>query len=113
VLAVLVGLLLVRTRVGLIYEVAKMNALLGLPVGRVKRVNPLSVFFLMQLLVSLAGGCTGGLFTLYLLRLAGTETADVALPAALVGAGLFLALMLTYVVTVVQITSDKRLQKLG
>src|SRR6516164_2215164 len=42
VLAVLVAFLLIRTRAGLIYEAAKMNTLLGLPIGRVKRVNPLS-----------------------------------------------------------------------
>ncbi len=38
VLAVLIAFLLIRTRVGLIYEVAKMNALLGLPLGRVGAV---------------------------------------------------------------------------
>src|SRR5262249_15193304 len=57
-LALFVGLLLVRTRVGLIYEVAKMNVLLGLPIGRVRRISPLSLFFLMHLMVSLAGGLT-------------------------------------------------------
>jgi hypothetical protein len=35
VLALFIAFLLIRTRVGLIYEVAKMNALLGLPLGRV------------------------------------------------------------------------------
>ncbi len=43
VLSVFMGLLLIRTRVGLIYEVAKMNALLGLPIGRVQRLSPMSI----------------------------------------------------------------------
>src|SRR3954464_15526497 len=39
-LSFFIDFLLVRTRVGLIYEVAKMNALLGLPMGRVSRNSP-------------------------------------------------------------------------
>jgi hypothetical protein len=54
-------LILVRTRIGLIYEVSKMNALLGLPSERVKRVNPFSIFFLMYLMVCLCGAAAGGL----------------------------------------------------
>ncbi len=54
-------LILVRTRIGLIYEVSKMNALLGLPSERVKRVNPLSIFFLMYLMVALLGAACAGL----------------------------------------------------
>ena len=45
-----------------IYEVAKMNALLGLPVGRVQRINPLSIFFIMQAIISVAGGASAALF---------------------------------------------------
>ena len=48
VLAVFMAFLLIRTRIGLIYEVAKMNVLLGLPLGRVKAIQPLSIFFIMQ-----------------------------------------------------------------
>src|SRR4051812_3360714 len=55
VLAVFIAFLMIRTRIGLIYEVAKMNVLLGLPVGRVKRINPLSIFFIMQAMISVAG----------------------------------------------------------
>src|SRR5262249_31611911 len=73
VLAVFVAFLLIRTRIGLIYEVAKMNALLGLPLGRVKRVNPLSIFFIMHVLISLAGGCSGMLLTYFLLIDTGAE----------------------------------------
>jgi hypothetical protein len=90
-----------------------MNALLGLPVGRVSRVSPLSIFFLMQLLVSLAGGCSGGLLSLYLLRLCGMEAADVAWPATFIGAALAVALMVLYIVTVQYITSERRLNNLG
>jgi hypothetical protein len=61
VIGVFMCLILVRTRIGLIYEVSKMNALLGLPSERVKRVNPLSIFFLMYLLVATLGGACAGL----------------------------------------------------
>src|SRR5437667_35994 len=74
VLAVFVALLLIRTRVGLIYEVAKMNVLLGLPIGRVKRIQPLSIFFIMQAMVSLGGGCSAGILAALLLHLADINT---------------------------------------
>ena len=51
VLGGFISLLLIRARIGLIYEVTKMNTLLGLPTKRVERVNPLSIFYLMHLLV--------------------------------------------------------------
>ena len=61
VLGAFMSLILIRTRIGLIYEVAKMNALLGLPSERVKRVNPLSIFFLMHLMVVVLGAASAGL----------------------------------------------------
>lgn len=60
VIGVFMSLILIRTRIGLIYEVTKMNALLGLPTTRVKRVNPLSIFFLMHTLVVILGGTSAG-----------------------------------------------------
>lgn len=110
VLAALVALLLVRTRVGLIYEVAKMNALLGLPVGRVKRINPLSIHFILQSIISLAGGLCGGLFSVWMLRLS-DPSAEVAVPAALIGVAVTGLLLLLYVLSVVRITSDERLER--
>src|SRR5436853_7886102 len=88
--AVLIAFLLSRTRVGLIYEVAKMNVLLGLPIGRVKRIQPLSIFFIMQSMVSLGGGCSAGLLAAQLLWLAnvGHPALLATLVGALVGAGL-------------------------
>jgi hypothetical protein len=112
-LALFVALLLIRTRVGLIYEVAKMNALLGLPVGRVQRIAPFSIFFIMQALISLAGGACGGLFSIYMMYLANPEPAHVAVWAALIGLAITAALMALYVVTVNHTTSDRRLQNVG
>jgi hypothetical protein len=107
VLALFVGFLLVRTRVGLIYEVAKMNVLLGLPVGRVRRVNPLSIFFLMHVLVSLAGGGSALLFIMYLLARPG----DVPLVGPiLVGLAVTGILILIYIGTVLHTTSDAKLR---
>ncbi len=63
VLAVFISFLLIRARIGLIYEVAKLNALLGLPAKRVERVNPLSIFYIMHLLVVVLGGGSAGLAT--------------------------------------------------
>ena len=60
VIGLFVSLILIRTRIGLIYEVSKMSVLLGLPTVRVDRVNPLSIFYLMHLLVALLGGASVG-----------------------------------------------------
>jgi hypothetical protein len=109
VLAVIIALLLVRIRVGLIYEVAKMNVLLGLPpVGRVRRVNPLSVFFIMYVLIALGGGSMTAMFTYHLFRYA--EVADLALPmAAATGLVAAIALVALYVFAVRLLTADPRL----
>jgi hypothetical protein len=110
VLALFAGFLLIRTRIGLIYEVAKMNALLGLPVGRVKRVNLLSIFFIMHALISLAGGCSGALFA-YHVMLAGGWTGDrLWLYCTGIGVAISALLVLLYVGTVLYTTSDKKLQ---
>lgn len=113
VLAVFVAFLLIRTRVGLIYEVAKMNALLGLPVGRVQRIAPLSIFFIMQSIVSLGGGACGGLFALHMMFLAQPDSGAHALWALVIGVAVTCGLMLLYIVTVNHTTSDRRLQQVG
>ncbi len=112
ILAVFIAFLLIRTRVGLIYEVAKMNALLGLPVGRVSRISPLSIFFIMQAMISVAGGGAAALFSAFMLALPGPGLEHITLPAALIGVGVTLALLVLYVVTVTYVTSDRRLQNL-
>jgi hypothetical protein len=106
VMALFTGLLLVRTRVGLIYEVAKMNVLLGIPSGRVQRINPLSIFFLMHLLICVAGGLSGSLFLSHLLW----DSAFVTLWSVLLGCFITLLLVLLYVGMVWYTTSDKKLQ---
>jgi hypothetical protein len=112
-LALFTAFLLIRTRIGLIYEVAKMNVLLGLPVGRVQRVNVLSIFFILHFLVSLAGGISGMLLAYHLLSAAADSGRTVLLPSILIGGGITLVLVLTYVVTVRVTTSDKRLSSVG
>lgn len=113
ILSVLIGFLLIRTRVGLIYEVAKMNALLGLPPGRVSRNSPLSIFFITQVIVSLGGGLSAGLLAAFLLAVADPDIQHVALPAVLIGAAVTAALLVLYLATVAYVTSDRRLQELG
>jgi MFS family permease len=112
VLAIFMAFLLIRTRVGLIYEVAKMNALLGLPLGRVSRLSPLSIHFIMQALISLCGGATAGLFTMFMVRL---SDPDAKYLSAWIGFGVGLlmcaALIACYIVTVQYTTSDQRLQQ--
>lgn len=107
VLALFTAFLLVRTRIGLIYEVAKMNALLGLPVGRVQRVNVLSIFFIMHLFICLCGGGTGFLFLYHLLKLGGYEAAGIW--SAFGGILVFVGLIVVYVATVLVTTSDNKL----
>lgn len=112
VLAVLIAFLLIRTRAGLIYEVAKMNALLGLPVGRVQRVNPLSIFFIMQVIISFAGGLSAGLFSVFMIHLLEKEPEHAAAWSIAIGATVSVALIALYLVTVCHITSDKRLRQI-
>lgn len=109
-LAFFVGFMLIRTRVGLIYEVAKMNALLGLPPGRVVRNSPLSIHFIMQGLISLLGGTCAGLFAVFMFSLA--DVPLLGLWSALVGVVITGLLMFLYLATVNYTTSDERLQKL-
>jgi hypothetical protein len=113
VLSVFIAFLLIRTRIGLIYEVAKMNALLGLPVGRVQRINPLSIFFIMQAIISLAGGCCAGLLTVFLAHWYNPHVEHAVLWGVIVGAVITVGLMILYVATVNYTTSDERLQQTG
>lgn len=109
ILAFFTALLLIRTRVGLIYEVAKMNVLLGLPIGRVKRLGFLSIFFIMHLLVSLAGGGAGFLFSYHMLyRGEGSERHALIL-SLLVGVVIAVFLVLLYIFTVLITTADRKL----
>ena len=110
VLSVLIAFLLIRTRVGLIYEVAKMNALLGLPLGRVQRNSPLSIFFILQAMISLAGGTSAALFSVWMIYLENPEAGHAAWIAIGIGAVVAALLMLLYVATVNATTSDERLR---
>lgn len=112
VLAFFVGFLLIRTRIGLIYEVAKMNVLLGLPVGRVQRVNPLSIFFIMHALISLAGGCCAGALAAFLLKLAGFQRDPIIAWASVTAVTITLFLLLLYIATVRYTTADEKLRDL-
>jgi hypothetical protein len=112
ILAFFMALLLIRTRVGLIYEVAKMNALLGLPIGRVSRINPLSVHSIMHGIISLCGGATAGLFTVFMVRLRDPESVYVSVGVGtLVGVIMIAVLVAAYILTVNYTTSDERLQQ--
>ena len=112
VLAFFIAFLLIRTRVGLIYEVAKMNALLGLPVGRVRNLSPLSIYFIMQALISVAGGAAAALFSIFMIRLNDPEAVHGAVwIGTLIGLAVTAALIVLYIATVNYTTSDKHLQK--
>ena len=112
ILAFFMAILLIRTRVGLIYEVAKMNALLGLPIGRVSRLSPLSVHSVMHGMISLCGGGTAGLFTVFLMRHYDRDAIHSSVwVGTLVGLVMVGILVAAYIVTVNYITSDERLQK--
>ena len=113
VLALLMALLLIRTRVGMIYEVAKMNALLKLPLGRVSHVNPLSIFFILQFIISLAGGFTAAMFTIFMIRLAEPASGMAIVVGAIVGVVITIGLVALYAITVTATTSDEKLKKLS
>ncbi len=112
ILALFSAFLLIRTRVGLIYEVAKMNALLGLPIGRVQRISPLSIHFIMQTLISCAGGGSAALFTIYMVRLSDPDAAyKAAWIGVLIGVVVAASLIALDIVTVTYTTADHRLQR--
>jgi hypothetical protein len=108
VLGVFTSLLLIRTRIGLIYEVAKMHALLGLPPGRVERVNPLSIFYLMHLMVAVLGGASAG-FTAGMLTRAYSEPGAIGI-GLIVGVVYALTFQAIYYVTILRATTDTKLQ---
>jgi hypothetical protein len=111
VLAVFVSLLLIRARIGLIYEVTKMNTLLGLPSKRVERVNPLSIFYLMHLMVVVLGGASAGFVVGMLAHASGNRPAG-AIAAGIVIALLFIALFqAVYYLTVLRATTAAKLEK--
>jgi hypothetical protein len=107
ILAVLVAFLLVRTRVGLIYEVAKMNVLLGLPIGRVQRIQPLSIFFILQAMVSLGGGCSAALLSAHLFWF--EQFSHPVIWSTLVGSFVTVGLMILYIAAVLHTTTDDKL----
>lgn len=111
ILAVFMAFLLTRTRVGLIYEVAKMNALLGLPIGRVQRNNPLSIHFILQLVICSAGGGSAAFFAIYMIRLDEHASPHAAAwIGAVCGLIVTVALLALDMITVNVTTADHRLQ---
>lgn len=109
VLSLFTDFLLIRTRIGLIYEVAKMNTLLGLPIGRVQRINPLSLFFIMHLVTALAGGGSATLFAYHLLVYFQAIPEFQMLASVGIGVAITLLLVALYIGTVNYVTSDRRL----
>jgi hypothetical protein len=111
VLGIFTSLLLIRTRIGLIYEVAKMNAMLGLPSTRVERVNPFSIFYLMHLMVAVLGGASAG-FTAAMLTRAYSEPGSVGI-GLIAGVVYLLAFQALYYVTILRATTETKLQAAG
>jgi len=110
VIGVFISLLLIRARIGLIYEVTKMNALLGLDTRRVERVNPLSIFYLMHLLVVVLGGASAG-FTVGMLVFDSADESQLAIRWGFISALGYLALFqATYYLTILRATSSTRLE---
>ncbi len=107
IIGVFMSLILIRTRIGLIYEVAKMNTLLGLPTTRVKRVNPLSIFFLMHGLVVLLGSASAGLMAGMLAYRAGTAPIMIGLAVGILYAIIF---QVAYYLTILKATTETKLQ---
>jgi hypothetical protein len=111
VLALFTAFLLIRTRVGLIYEVAKMNALLGLPIGRVQRNSPLSIHFILQAMTSCAGGASLALLVIFMIRLWSPDAIHTAVViGTLLGILFAAALIALSIFTVNHTTADHRLQ---
>jgi hypothetical protein len=109
IIGAFVSMILIRSRVGLIYEVAKMNVLLGLPTVRVARVNPLSIFYLMHLLVGSLGGASAG-FAVGMLSYGYRATTGVSITLGLAITLAYVAcLEATYYLTIRRATSETKL----
>ena len=88
-----------------------MNALLGLPIGRVQRIGYISIHTILQLLISMAGGGAAALFSIFMIRLEWPNAIYTAAAlGALIGLLVTAGLMVLYVATVLYTTSDERLQ---
>lgn len=105
------SLLLIRARIGLIYEVTKMNMLLGLPAQRVERVNPLSIFYLMHLLVVALGGASAGSTAGMLAHASGKSVATSMTLGLTVGLSYLALLQALYYLTILRATTETKLQK--
>jgi hypothetical protein len=109
VIGAFVSLILIRSRIGLIYEVAKMSVLLGLPTVRVDRVNPLSIFYLMHLLVALLGGASAG-FAAGMISHGARTTNNLAIAVGLLIALAYITcLKAIYYLTILRATSEAKL----
>jgi len=85
-----------------------------LPIGRVSRLNPLSVHSIMHGIISLCGGATAGLFTVFMMRHADeTAVRSSVWVGTLVGVVMVVLLVVAYIVTVNHTTSEERLQQLA
>jgi hypothetical protein len=104
-----VNLILIRSRIGLIYEVAKLNVLLGLPVGRVARINLLSVFFLMHLLVVMLGGASAGFTAAMLAHGQGWSNGGAAALGLGIALGYIVMLEIAYFLMVLRATTETKI----
>jgi hypothetical protein len=111
VIGIFNSLLLIRARIGLIYEASKMNALLGLPNKRVERVNPLSIFYLMHLLVVVLGGASAGLTAGMLSYAWGQRHSGGVATGLAVGLSYLALLKALYYLTILRATSESKLRK--
>jgi hypothetical protein len=116
ILAVLVALWLMRIREGLVYEVAKMNLLVGVHSARVTRANPFSIASLVQLIISLAGGLSAGVLALLLLAAGadGAHDSGPLLGALLIGVTVAVLLQGMYIIRIYLVMwsfqKDRKLQ---
>jgi hypothetical protein len=105
------SLLLIRGRIGLIYEVAKLNALLGLPSKRVERVKPLSIYYLMHLMVVILGGASAGFASGMLVYANETIKPYLAIVDGVIVAVVYMVFFQAlYYLTILRATSDTKLQ---
>jgi hypothetical protein len=110
IIGLFVSLILIRSRIGLIYEVAKMNVLQGLPTVRVDRVNPLSIFYLMHMLVALLGGASAGFTAGMLAHGHQWSTGSSVVLGLAVSVVYVVSLKVTYYLTILRATSETKLR---
>ncbi|MBI1831253.1 MAG: hypothetical protein HYR84_07385 [Planctomycetes bacterium] len=95
----------------LIIPIAEIQRWCLLPIGRVQRVSVLSIHFILQALISCAGGTSAAIFSAFMIRLGNSDAVGMSVGVGgAIGVIVAAALIALDIATISYTTSDERLQ---